>query len=82
MDMFVGEIRVCRPLYLTDQPKLAPKDCIILCGPQLKHAALTDAQDPPKQAKHLKRALDEDEDFSNCFSAWYERKGFAVNGIE
>lgn len=30
---------------------------ITLCGPQWKHAALTDAQDPPKQAKHLKRVI-------------------------
>ncbi|CAJ1931337.1 unnamed protein product [Sphenostylis stenocarpa] len=63
MDMLVGEIRVCRPLHLIYLTHAITKTCtkglhyIILCGPQFKHAALTDAQHPLKQAKHLKRVI-------------------------
>lgn len=56
MEMLVGEIqiRVCRALYIVYLTHAITKN---LCGPQLKHAALTDAKDPPKQAKHLKRVI-------------------------
>jgi len=61
MDMLVGEIRVCRPLYLISCNNQNLHQTLtlhyILCGPHFNHAALTHAKDPPKQAKHLKRVI-------------------------